>query len=1158
MKKILLFFIAFSASFVFVSAQVLTGTKANKAINGSQMVRYTDKTLNPAYIKYRTDAQPDYSSINEWIKSTFNTAPESDIILTGTEKDKLGFVHYRYQQVYNAIPIHEAVFIVHVLNNKIVSFNGTIFSNINISNALIISQDVAMSSALSFVGASEYKWQNKNEEVWLKKITGNPLATYYPTAKKEIIYSPQNASFRYTYKIDIYASKPVSRQNVFVDAQNGKIIKSLETLHTTDVHGTAVTKYSGTRTITTDSVSPALFRLHETGRGNGIQTYNLQQQTDYSSAVDFTDTDNYWNNFNTLLDEAATDAQWGAEMTYDYYFNKHSRNSIDGNGFALISYVHYDQAYQNAFWDGVQMTYGDGNNNNPFCALDICGHEITHGLDSYTANLDYSEESGAMNEGFSDIFGTAIEFYAKPATANWTCGEDIGYIIRDLQNPNSQGDPDTYLGTLWDPNQEVHQNSTVLSHWFYLVCLGGSGTNDNGDAYNVSGIGMDKACAIAFRMLTIYLTNTSDYLDGRFYAIVSATDLFGGCSPEVETVTDAMYAVGLGNAYKPTVEVGFSANNTSVCSAPYTVYFTNQTINATNYTWYFGDGTSTNLQNPSHTYNTFGNFDVKLVASSVGCGSDSLTHTALVSIDSNNTNYANIPAHGIGEKLTCCTGTLFDSGETGNYSNNTNGIITIAPPGASSVLINFSSFDFEEGYDYLYIYDGPNTSSPLIGQFDGVNLPNGGIIQSTFGSITIQQTTDEGLVKTGFQLTWQCNMPSTAPVAHFYASEMKSCTGVIHFHDMSTNGPTSWSWNFGDGSTSNLQNPVHAYQSNGFFTVTLTATNSFGADLHSETNYIEIAGLPATPSVISGSGCDSGSVTLSANGTGLMDWYDASIGGNLLYTGNNFTTPPLMNTTTYYVEDRSVSPLFYTGKNDSTGSGGYFGSSGNIHYEIFNCYEPMLLKSVKVYAEYDGNRTILLRDSSKATLQSLTVFIPQGESRVNLNFDLPVQNKLQLVGYGVPDLFRNNNGSASYPYILSNYITITESSASLPPYNVNGNYYYFYDWEVQEKPCTSPRVPVVATIHDCSGIDNNENLSKFMLYPNPAENEFTIEFNNDKPEDYNIIIYDLIGKIIFNKRFVTLNGINKQHVNCSVFEKGVYVVQIQGASQNHYKKIVIQ
>ena len=93
-------------------------------------------------------------------------------------------------------------------------------------------------------------------------------------------------------------------------------------------------------------------------------------------------------------------------MTYDYFMLVHNRNSIDGNGFMLRSYIHYSNSYNNAFWDGQRMTYGDGDGSvfTPLTALDICAHEVAHGLTSNTAALVYQNESGALNESFSDIF----------------------------------------------------------------------------------------------------------------------------------------------------------------------------------------------------------------------------------------------------------------------------------------------------------------------------------------------------------------------------------------------------------------------------------------------------------------------------------------------------------------------------------------------------------------------------------------------------------------------------------------------------------------------------------------------------------------------------------------------------------------------------------
>ena len=212
----------------------------------------------------------------------------------------------------------------------------------------------------------------------------------------------------------------------------------------------------------------------------------------------------------------------------------------------------------------------------PLTAIDICGHEMTHGVTSFTANLNYQGESGAMNEGFSDIMGIAIKFYAKPATATWQMGPDIGTVIRDMSNPNAYQQPDTYNGTYWynstgctpsANNDEcgVHTNSGVINYWYYLLSHGGSGTNDIGNAFNVSALGMDTASSIAYRTLTTYLVPASQYADARFYAIQAATDLYGACSPAVASTAASLYVRPLGlTIHRPTqAGVRFSTNSSS-------------------------------------------------------------------------------------------------------------------------------------------------------------------------------------------------------------------------------------------------------------------------------------------------------------------------------------------------------------------------------------------------------------------------------------------------------------------------------------------------------------------------------------------------------------------------------------------------------------------
>jgi Zn-dependent metalloprotease len=557
MKKVITLLL--SAAFLFLSPGLM-----------SQEIQKGKPGMWPAFIKYTATA-PDFNKSNIAIlDATGKPASITNSIAKNFETDAKGMVHYRYQQTRNGIAIENAIMILHVANGKIKSQNGKWIKDFpaGLQPGPALSEANALSKALQEIGAEKYKWQLPEEESFLKRERNNAASSFFPKGTL-VYYSGERdvipTAMRLAYKFDIYAAEPVSRQLVFVDAVNGKILGKREVLHETNATGTAQTGYSGTQTITTDFTGTA-YRLRETGRGNGINTYNMQTGTNYASAVDFTDADNNWNNVNTAKDEYATDAHWGTEKTYDYFFQTYGRNSIDNLGMTLNSYVHYSTNFFNAYWDGDRMTYGDGDaahGNKPLTTLDICGHEITHGITEFTSALVYSYESGAMNEGFSDIFGTAIEAFARPANNDWLIGGDF-FPIRSMSNPNAYNDPDTYQGNFWSSdgsdNGGVHTNSGVLNHWFYLLTVGGSGVNDHNVSFNVTGIGMTKAAAIAYRLNTVYLVPTSDYYAARILGIQAAEDLYGVGSPEAIQTANAWTAVGLYAATCPATS-GLNAAN---------------------------------------------------------------------------------------------------------------------------------------------------------------------------------------------------------------------------------------------------------------------------------------------------------------------------------------------------------------------------------------------------------------------------------------------------------------------------------------------------------------------------------------------------------------------------------------------------------------------
>lgn len=638
MKKLLLF--ASLVSFLTVNGEItstiLQGKRAEVKAKNAELVRIKNFTNVPNYVKFKKGKELPLVNLESWLKNFYENEANYGLKVTDEELGSLGMTHYRYQQTYNGIPVELSMFLAHTSNGLVNSVNGDLFSNINVNISPNMNEQSALNNALTHIGASVYKWEVKAEEDHLKWEQNNPLATYYPKGQLVIVNKggTLEGEMVLAYKFNIYAKEPLSRKEVFVDATNGQIVWEKDLIHEADVTGTATTFYSGTQTITSDNTGGNNHRLRETGRGNGVRTFTNNNTTNYSN-TDITHTSNNWN-----ITEAGLDAHWGAEMTHDYFLNVHGRNSIDGNGFQLNSYVHHDNNYSNAFWDGSRMTYGDGNGNNtPFTAIDIAGHEVTHGLTTNTAGLIYQNESGALNESFSDIFGISIDMINRPGhpNADWVLGDDLGFTIRNMANPHAAGDPHTYMGVNYytgtNDNGGVHTNSGVQNFWYVLLVDGGSGTNDNNDSYNITSIGMTKASQVAFRNLTVYLTQNSDHDDARFFGIQSAIDLFGPCSFEHEQVTNAWYAVGVGQPYVASVVSDFDAPGLTACSVPFTVNFNNNSVNGINYTWDFGDGSplDTNV-NPTHNYTANGTYSVELIADGGACGIDTTVKTAYITV----------------------------------------------------------------------------------------------------------------------------------------------------------------------------------------------------------------------------------------------------------------------------------------------------------------------------------------------------------------------------------------------------------------------------------------------------------------------------------------------------------------------------------------------
>ncbi|MFJ1806054.1 MULTISPECIES: M4 family metallopeptidase [unclassified Streptomyces] len=376
--------------------------------------------------------------------------------------------------------------------------------------------------------------------------------------------------------------------HVVTDAATGKKLYEYQGVET----GTGNTMYSGQVTLGTTQ-SGSTYNLTDGARG-GHKTYNLNRGTSGTGTL-FSGADDIWGTgAASNLETAAADAHYGAALTWDYYKNVHGRSGIKGDGVGAYSRVHYGNNYVNAFWQDscFCMTYGDGSGNtHPLTAIDVAGHEMTHGVTANTAGLNYSGESGGLNEATSDIFGTSVEFYAQNASdvGDYLIGEEIdingdGSPLRYMDKPSKDGaSKDSWYSGIG--SVDVHYSSGPANHFFYLLSEGSGTKTINGVTYNsatsdglpVTGIGRDKAEKIWFRALSTKFTTTTNYAAARTGTLAAAGELYGTTSTEYKAVQDAWAGVavgarsggggGGGTSFENTADVSIPDNGAAVTSS---------------------------------------------------------------------------------------------------------------------------------------------------------------------------------------------------------------------------------------------------------------------------------------------------------------------------------------------------------------------------------------------------------------------------------------------------------------------------------------------------------------------------------------------------------------------------------------------------------------
>jgi len=529
-------------------------------------------------------------------KPVFLPEPGDSLVLFKTWTDnQIQYNHNRYRQEYNGIPVEGAEFTEHLKNGYVVYANGKLCPDINTKyEAAKVTEIDALNTYLELHSECTFAWEDTDWEEDLQTTTGNLSATHYPDGelvfalKKDgtIQYNLDANDYVLAWKFDVLCSSPFSHNVVYVDALSGSILKEVDQIC---YNGSANITGHGPQTIDTrwQGFPHNRHILHSNDNNINVHTKNFDGHAFSFTGEVHNPTTSWGSNH-----PQSTTAHWMITQTWDYFLTEHGRKGIDepalpnsnntnevkvfadyewdptpdASNFAFFSHHSSSDFIYAGYLDSTETVYSG--------ELSILAHEYTHGISYDEVQFDFFFEPGALNESFSDIFGFLTRTWVTGVT-DWTVGiPGVVSTQRSLQFPTqfgfhgdtvtnqgittwqqNPGQPDTYGGTFWYDHTAfsdqidrggIHINSSIQNHWFYLICQGGSGTNDNGDAYSVNAIGTNDAAEIVYYSLVNEMQTLSIYDDAREGSIIAAEELFGECSAQAIAVEQAWFAVGVG------------------------------------------------------------------------------------------------------------------------------------------------------------------------------------------------------------------------------------------------------------------------------------------------------------------------------------------------------------------------------------------------------------------------------------------------------------------------------------------------------------------------------------------------------------------------------------------------------------------------------------
>ncbi len=457
-------------------------------------------------------------------------------------RSKFSNLHPKFSQSYKGIEVYGSTYSLHLKNGFVHYTTGKLYNDIDTDVTPTISEDVAKSNATQHVLRKLSKESDKplGHDKMKSDIKGLVVI--------DVSYPASSGKYTLAYKIEVKSLMKAVKYEVIASAKNNTIIFDQNLIKHGNANGIGKTFYYGNQNIVTDSLAPNRFVLRDLSRGKGITTFTNASGSSNELIVN---TNNVWDN-DEVNDLVAIDAHYTTAAFYDMMVEHFGYSGVDGEGGSMNPVIHVggEDDYLNAYWDGENAYFGHGNcHNGPLTTLSVVAHEFTHGVTQYNSNLIYNEESGALNESLSDIFGKSLEYFVDKENFSWDLGPEFALskfasTFRSMSDPNMQGNPKRYKGLFWEDGADVHYNSGVLNHWFYLLVEGVTGDSE-GIPYAVNKVDIDEVLQVLFLCQTSYLTPSSDYPAMYEFTMLACEDLYGAGSPQYASMQEAWKAVGL-------------------------------------------------------------------------------------------------------------------------------------------------------------------------------------------------------------------------------------------------------------------------------------------------------------------------------------------------------------------------------------------------------------------------------------------------------------------------------------------------------------------------------------------------------------------------------------------------------------------------------------